>query len=56
MTIQEYRRILAERNALQNLLDRLPSSRVIAGGRCNVGAWSSESGRWTKSSLHGRVC
>lgn len=29
MTIQEYRRILAERNALQNLLDRLPSSRVI---------------------------
>ena len=29
MTIQEYRRILAEQNALQHLLDRLPSSSVI---------------------------
>ncbi len=29
MTIQEYRRILAERAALQNLLDQLPSSSVI---------------------------
>ena len=29
MTIQEYRRILAEQTALQSLLDRLPSSRVI---------------------------
>ena len=29
MTIQEYRQILAEQTALQNLLDRLPSSRVI---------------------------
>ena len=29
MTIQEYRRILAEQTALQNLLDRLPSSSVI---------------------------
>ena len=29
MTIQEHRRILAERAALQNLLDRLPSSNVI---------------------------
>ena len=29
MTIQEYRRILAEQTALQNLLEGLPSSRVI---------------------------
>ena len=29
MTIQEYRRLLAEQTALQNLLDRLPSSSVI---------------------------
>ena len=29
MTIQEYRRILAEQTALQNLLDRLPASSVI---------------------------
>ena len=29
MTIQEYRRILAEQTTLQNLLDRLPSSSVI---------------------------
>ena len=29
MTTQEYRRLLAEQTALQNLLDRLPSSSVI---------------------------
>ena len=29
MTIQEYRRIMAEQTALRNLLDRLPSSSVI---------------------------
>ena len=29
MTIEEYRRLLAEQTALQNLLDRLPSSSVI---------------------------